>query len=86
MAATGAGATGKSAPASTCTDVTPGEEVCSSNVVKGGYTGFNVELTRTSPTPLHVQVIASASDAGTTAAPLDDAQVKAIAEAIAAHY
>jgi hypothetical protein len=39
----------ESAPTPVCTDDKPGEQVCSSNVAKGGYTGFDVELTRTSP-------------------------------------
>lgn len=74
-----------SAPTPVCSDVKTGEQVCASSVAKGGYTGFDIELTRTSPTPLRVEVAASTPDTG-TAPSVDAAQLTAVAEAIAAQY
>jgi hypothetical protein len=90
-AASAAGETGDAnATESTpvCTTVGAGEQVCSQQVGKGGYIGLTVALTRTTPTPLFVQVIGSSSapaQPGETP-PLTGDQLTRIAEAVASHF
>lgn len=80
------------APTPTCSVVNApaAEQVCTSAVTKGGYNAVDVSLTRKSPTPLQVEVIASTAQPSASGAaaqpPLDPAQLTAIAEAIAAQF
>ncbi|MGH8890066.1 MAG: hypothetical protein ACRDV3_09985 [Acidothermaceae bacterium] len=80
------------APTPTCSVVNApdAEQLCTSAVTKGGYNGVDVSLTRKSPTPLQIEVVAStAQPNGTGSAaqpPLDAAQLTAIAQAVAAQY
>lgn len=71
-----------------CATAGAGEQVCSQQVTKGDYAGLTVTLTRTTPTPLFVQVIGSTSapgQAGQTP-PLTSDQLSGIAEAVAAQF
>jgi hypothetical protein len=71
-----------------CSSANAGAQLCSQQVTKGAYVGLTVTLTRTSPTPLFVQVIGSTSapgQAGQTP-PLTSDQLTRIAEAVAEHF
>ncbi|HEX7106337.1 MAG TPA: hypothetical protein VF218_10255 [Acidothermaceae bacterium] len=75
-------------PTPTCTGAKETQVVCTMDVGKGGYVGMSAALTRTTPTPLFVQVIASTSAPATPGqhAPLTSTQLSAIAQAVAAHF
>lgn len=72
----------------TCSTVAPAEQVCVTHIQKGGYLAVSAALSRTTPTPLFVQVIGStgelAGPAGTP--PLSPAQVSSIAQVVAGHF
>lgn len=72
----------------TCAGDKPGQVICTIDVGKGGYVGMSAALTRTTPTPLFVQVIASTSAPATPGqhAPLTAAQLSTIAQAVASHF
>lgn len=72
----------------TCTGDKHAQVICTIDVGKGGYVGMSAALTRTTPTPLFVQVIGSTSAPATPGqhAPLTSAQLSAIAQAVATHF
>lgn len=72
----------------TCTGDKRTQVICTIDVGKGGYVGMSAALTRTTPTPLFVQVIGSTSAPATPGqhAPLTSAQLSAIAQAVASHF
>jgi len=76
------------APTPSCTGDKRTEVICTVGVGKGGYVGMSAALTRTTPTPLFVQVIGSTSVPATPGqhAPLTSAQLSAIAQAVASHF
>lgn len=75
-------------PTPTCTGAKETQVICTVDVGKGGYVGMSATLTRTTPTPLFVEVVGSTSAPATPGqrAPLTSAQLSAIAQAVAAHF
>jgi len=71
----------------TCSGTVQTQQICSTEVQKGGYVGISVVLTRGTSHPMFVQVIGSTSTpAPGQHAPLSSAQLTAIAEAVASHF
>jgi hypothetical protein len=80
---------GKTPPS--CHPVAANMTACASTVTKGGFVGTEVQLIRTGADPVVIDVVAASgtdgpSPAPGTKAPLDDAQVTAIAQAVVAHF
>jgi len=71
----------------TCSGTVQTQQICATEVQKGGYVGISVVLTRGTSHPMFVQVIGSTSTpAPGQHAPLSSAQLTAIAEAVASHF
>jgi hypothetical protein len=99
-AASGNASLPKVAPTPACSDLNgdPGEQLCTMDATKGGYFAAVVDLARSSPIPIRVEVTAStATPVGTASGnaasgtahptpPLDAAQLTKIALAIANQY
>jgi hypothetical protein len=80
---------GKTPPS--CHGVAANITACASTVTKGGFVGTDVQLIRTGADPVVIDVVAASgtdalSPAPGTKAPLNDVQVTAIAQAVAAHF
>lgn len=75
-------------PTPTCAGDKTRQVICTLDVAKAGYVGMSAALTRTTPTPLFVQVIGSTNAPATPgqSAPLTSAQLSAIAQAVASHF
>jgi hypothetical protein len=96
LAAAAANATDGSAPyrkevQPSCRQVAANISACASPLTKGGYVGINVQLIRSGADPVVINVVAAAgtetpSTAPGTKAPLNEVQITAIAEAVAAHF
>lgn len=79
----------KTAPS--CQAVGANLTACVTTVTKGGYVGTDVQLIRTGANAVVIDVVAASgadtpSPAPGTKAPMDGAQVTAIAQAVAAHF
>ncbi len=71
-----------------CSGTVRTQQICATDVQKGGYVGISVVLTRGTSHPMFVQVIGSTSAPASPGqhAPLSAAQLTAIAEAVATHF